>query len=455
MEPQNYILRFRGLSVRDEGKLRKIQGEVDGLNFLNVLDNASLDSDPRDARKGRVTEDIFETLEKTPELFHYKSKGVLLSSTKAEVLERGRVRLNTEDPTIEGIVDGGHNCLAIALFLLDKLDEAKVDCSRIKRWNELRPVWDKYSKAIRDLLKNSDNTYFLVPIEIITTKDEEYDSFVVDILDIAQARNNNAQLTEETKANKAGYYKELRKYLNPEIEKQIEWRTNDGGRIKARDIVAMSMIPLSLIVEELTDPKITINPVDSYSSKGKCIKAFNDIYRDSNVSQKDKDGTRKAVNKKFKSALELTADIPAIYDMLLEEFPEAYNKVSPGFGRISCIRIYDPLKAKENKEKGKYLRRPPKAKYSQKEIKLLVPDGFIVPVLWGLTSLIEDDGERLSWKVPDPLEYLKSVLYNDEFMKVYQGTIRTCGYDPPLVGKNVGSYQLAPAFTRWLQPTDN
>ncbi len=79
MKPKNYILRFRGLSVRDEGKFRKIQGEIDGLNFLNVLDNASLESDPRDAKKGNVTEEIYETLEKTPELFHYKSKGVLLS----------------------------------------------------------------------------------------------------------------------------------------------------------------------------------------------------------------------------------------------------------------------------------------------------------------------------------------------------------------------------------------
>lgn len=455
MKPKNYILRFRGLSVRDEGKLRKIQGEIDGLNFLNVLDNASLESDPRDAKKGNVTEEIYETLEKTPELFHYKSKGVLLSSTKAEILERQRVRLNAEEPEIEGILDGGHNCLAIALFLLDKLEEAKGDCRRIKRWKDLRPVWEKYSKAIRDLLKDGGHTNFLVPIEVITMKDDEYDSFVVDILDIAQARNNNAQLTEETKANKAGYYKELRKYLNPEIEKQIEWRTNDGGTIKARDIVAMSMIPLSLIVEELTNPKITINPVDSYSSKGKCVRVFNQIYTDPNVSQKNKDGTCRAVNKKFKSALELTADIPAIYDMLLEEFPEAYNKVSPGFGRISCVRIYDPSKAKENKGTGKYLRKPPLAKFSQKKLKLLLPDGFIVPVLWGLTSLIEDDGERLSWKVPDPLEYLKSVLNNDEFMKVYQGTIRTCDYDPPRVGKNIGSYQLAPAFTRWWKPNDN
>jgi len=449
MNDPNYIVRFRGLSVRDEGKLRKIQGEVDALNFLNILDNASLESDPRDAKKGNVTDDICETLENTPELFHYKSKGVLLSSTTAQILERQRVRLSAEDPEIEGILDGGHNSLAIALYLLGKLEEARPDYSRVRRWKELKDVWSKHSAKIRDLLREGLAGNFLVPIEIITTKDGEYDSFVVDILDIAQARNNNAQLTEETKAHKAGHYAELKDYLPRHIRDQVEWRTNDGGRIKARDIVAMSMIPLSLVVKDLTREEVAINPVDSYSSKGKCVRIFNDIYINENVSEAKPNGMRCAVNKKFKSALKLTADIPDIYDMLLEVFPEAYNKVSPGYGRIRAVGVYDPQKARESKEKGKYLRRHPLTKFSQKKLPCQSPDGFIVPVLWGLTSLIEDDGETLSWRVPDPLNFLKSVLDNDEFMKVYQGTIRTCDYDPTRVGKNSGSYQLAPAFTRF------
>lgn len=450
MKSQNYIVRFKGLSVRDdkEGNLKKIQGEIDAVNFVNVLDNANLESDPRDAKKGNVTDDICETLEKTPELFHYKSKGVLLSSMKTELLERNRVRLNSSDPEIEGILDGGHNSLAIALFFLSKLEEAKSDYNRIKRWKDLEDVWCKYSDKIKDLLKNDDGCNFLVPIEIITTKDGvECDNFVVDILDIAQARNNNAQLTEETKAHKAGYYKELKECLNSEIRDQIEWRTNDGGRIKARDIVAMSMIPLSLIVERITEVKI--NPVDIYSSKGKCVKVFNEIYKHKNVSKKNKDGTLKAVNKKFLSALKLTADIPEIYDMLLKEFPYAYNDVSPGYGRIRTVRVYDPQKAKSKKEKGKYLKKRPQTKFRRKRIDYESPDGFIVPLLWGLTSLIEDDGEKLVWKVPDPLKFLKKVIYNDEFMTVYQGNIKAYDYDPPRVGKNNGSYQIARAFTKF------
>lgn len=355
MKPENYILRFRGLSDRGEGNLRKIQGEIDALNFLNVLDKASLKPDPRDAKKGRVTEDICDTLEHTPELFHYKSKGVLLASKKAEVLERQRVRINAEDPDIEGILDGGHNCLAIALFLLDKLEEAKGDSSRIssriKRWKDLQEFWSKYTAAIRDLLKDVVHNNFLVPIEVITTKDDEYDAFFADILDIAQARNNNALLPEETKANKAGYYEELKKYLDRKVRDDVEWRTNEGGRIKARDIVAMSMIPLSVVVKELTAGKVTINPVDSYSSKGKCVRVFNDIYKNDKVSEKQENGTRRAVNTKFTSALKLTADIPAIYDMLFEEFENAYSKVSSGLGRMNCVRIFNP-QGKRRKEKG-------------------------------------------------------------------------------------------------------
>jgi len=450
MKSQNYIVRFRGLSVRDEddGDLMKIQGEIDAVNFVNVLDNANLESDPRDAKKGNVTYDICETLEKTPDLFHYKSKGILLSSMKAELLERNRVRLNISDPEIEGILDGGHNSLAIALFFLSKLEEAKSDYNRIKRWKDLEDVWCKYSDKIKDLLKNDDGCNFLVPVEIITTKDGvECDNFVVDILDIAQARNNNAQLTEETKAHKAGYYKELKECLDSEIRGQIEWRTNDGGRIKARDIVAMSMIPLSLIVERITE--IKINPVDIYSSKGKCVKVFNEIYKHKNVSKKNKDGTLKVVNKKFLSALKLTADIPEIYDMLLKEFPYAYNVVSPGYGRIRTVRVYDPQKAKNKKEKGKYLKKRPQTKFRRKKIDYESPDGFIVPLLWGLTSLIKDYGEKLVWKVPDPLNFLKKVIYNDEFMTVYQGNIKAYDYDPPRVGKNNGSYQIARAFTKF------
>ena len=448
MEKKSVVVKFTNLSVRDDGKLRKIQGEMDASNFVKILDYARLDANPRDAKKGSLTEDIYETLEKTPELFQYKSKGILLSSKCVDLLERQRVRINIEDPEIEGILDGGHNSLAIALFLLDKLEESKNVTKTIKRWKDLEKIWGNYADIIKDALKEED-VQFLVPIEIITTKDgQEYGGFVVDILDIAQARNNNAQLTEETKANKAGYYEDFKKFLPEELKDQFEWKTNDGGRIKVRDLVALAMIPLSIVSEKLANE--IINPVDIYSSKGKCVETFNQIFEDGNVSKETPEGIRKAYNKKFLSALKLTADIPAIYDMLFDQVPDAYNIVSPGYGRITAVKVYDPAKAKENKKEGKYLRKPPKSKFFQTKLKcgFESPDGFIVPLLWGLTSLIGDNGEELFWKVPDPLEFLKLSL--SEVMKLYVGTMKSFDFDPPRVGKNGGSYELASFVCRHL-----
>ena len=44
---------------------------------------------------------------------------------------------------------------------------------------------------------------------------------------------------------------------------------------------------------------------------------------------------------------------------------------------------------------------------------------------------------------------IKKVIYNDMFMTVYQGNIKAYDYDPPRVGKNNGSYQIARAFTKF------
>ncbi len=447
MEKNSFIVKFVDVSVRDDGKLRKIQGEMDASNFVKILDNAQLDANPRDSKKGNLTEDICETLEKSPDLFHYKSKGILLSSMHTDILERDRIRINIEDPEIEGILDGGHNSLAIALFLLEKLDESKNIVKNIKRWKDLKEIWFQYTDPIKELLKD-DNNHFLVPVEIITTKDgQEYGSFLSDILDIARARNNNAQLTEETKANKAGHYEDLKKFLPDNLKEQFEWRAYDGGRIKARDLVALTMIPLSLISEKLANE--TINPVDIYSSKGKCVQTFNQIFEHDNISKPSENGIRKAYNEKFKSALKLTADIPAIYDMLFEAVPDAYNELSAAYGRITPVKVYDPSKAKENKKEiKKYLKNPPRSKFFQNELKYESPDGFIVPILWGLTSLIDDDGKKLFWKVQNPLEFLKSAL--PEIMKLYVGTIKSFDYDPPRVGKNSGSYEIAAFVCRHL-----
>jgi hypothetical protein len=78
------------------------------------------------------------------------------------------------------------------------------------------------------------NLEFLTPVEVIYPQEgaDGRDAFQDAVLDVARARNNNAELTEETKANKAGFYDAIRASIDPKLASQIEWKTNDGGRLE-------------------------------------------------------------------------------------------------------------------------------------------------------------------------------------------------------------------------------
>ena len=52
--------------------------------------------------------------------FPFKTKGILLASSRYENLDRDRVRIHFDSRNIEGILDGGHNTLAIGLLILKR-----------------------------------------------------------------------------------------------------------------------------------------------------------------------------------------------------------------------------------------------------------------------------------------------------------------------------------------------
>ena len=60
-----------------------------------------------------------------------------------------------------------------------------------------------------------------------------------------------------------------------------------------------------------------------------------------------------------KAALTLMKDLPKLFDLIYQIFPDAYTSASPGFGRIGCVKTLDPVKWKNNKQS--YLRTPAKS----------------------------------------------------------------------------------------------
>lgn len=437
MQNQRVVIRFDECCSRDKYGMRRIEGTATVDSMVRLLDVADLQANPREAKVGEITEEIQESLEKTPQWFHFKSKGILIAAGACVARERNRFELSFNDGDIEGILDGGHNLLAIALHILSvALGENATKALRgLKRWEQLPDVWKSYRDKVEDV-KPSLN--FLTPVEIIFPQDgaEGRDEFQDAVLDVARARNNNAQLTEETKANKAGYYDAIRDAIDKNLVDQIEWKSNDGGRIKVRDLVALCWIPLHKIEEDLRG-KSDINPVSIYRNKGACVSAFNELMESDQVSQKAKGDIRELVHTGVKSAVSLLKDIPALFDLIYTLFPESYNRASSGFGRISSVRIYEPNKA--GSKDPKYLSEPPHTKFYRSECKYDFPDGFVMPLVWALGELMEYRDGKVLWKV-SPEHFIKKYL--DETMKVYYGMIQMANYDPQKVGKTLASYHL-------------
>jgi len=434
---QKVIVRFDEVCARDKYGLRRIEGTATVASMIRLIDIADLEANPREAKVGDVTDEIEESLEETPQLFHFKSKGLLLAAGKCNPLERKRFELAFNDADIEGILDGGHNLLAIALHILRRaLGEEGTKLLRgIKRWEMIPDVWRDNRDKISELKGKLD---FLTPIEVIYPQEGAAgrDDFEDAVLDVARARNNNAQLTEETKANKAGFYDAIRESIDPKLVGEIEWKTNDGGRIKVRDLAALSWIPLSKIDEEIPG-KDEFIPVAMYRNKGACVSAYNTLMGSDEISEKAKGDIRQLKHKGVKSAIALLRDIPELFDLIYSEFPEAYNHASPGFGRVTSVRIWEPGKATSGDPK--YLARPAYTRFYRNECKYDFPDGFIMPIVWALGELMEYKDGKVSWKT-DPSRFIRKNL--PKTLDVFYGMIQMANYDPQKVGKTGACYYL-------------
>lgn len=440
---QSLIMELSTPFVCEKPVVDTVVGTLDAKNFAKLVDAADLKANPRDCRVGNITNDIIASLQKTPALFEHKTKGLLLACKTCTPLERNRFRLDFSDPDLEGVLDGGHNLLATAIHILtvatENLDGA---VPKIKNWEDLSSAWNDHREDIEGVL---DGFNFQMPIEIKHAKDsdEGEDQFDSSILDISQARNNNKELAQEAKSNKAGHYEYLREALDPDISDEVEWKTNSGGRIKVRDIVALAIIPLSKARAVDDIPDVKISPTMIYSSKGQCLKTFEALMQNDAIAERD-GPVRRLHHPEIKSALDLMGDLPRLFDYIYGHFPHAYNKASPGFGRINSVRTYIPTN-KKSFDKKKHTRTRPKSRFYQTPVDFDYPDGFIIPIVWSLSELIGSDGTTMHWKT-DPKPFLESVF--PKLMSVYHDLIKLASYDPQKVGKSAASYSLLSELVR-------
>ena len=97
-ETSSVIIKFDFSTEQTVGEITKIVGLAQAKYLIPIIDYLNLEANPRSSKTGSVTDAIQESIENSPSLFPFKTKGILLASSQYERLERNRVRISPKNP---------------------------------------------------------------------------------------------------------------------------------------------------------------------------------------------------------------------------------------------------------------------------------------------------------------------------------------------------------------------
>lgn len=445
-DPTVVTIKFEQLAKQTADGITRISGFVRARHFIAIIDSLDLEANPRAARVGRVTNAIIESIQTTPREFPFKTKGILLGATQFEELDRGRVRATFVERDKEGILDGGHNTMAIGMHVLRIAGVPEARVRKTKDWASFRDLWDAQANAVKKFRgelaafgqqepSDDDELSFLIPVELIVPSDLDdvvvVNDFQSSILEICAARNNNAELAVAGKSNQAGFFEDLKTLIPAQITDRIEWKVGEGGAVKVSDLIALTWMPLGLLEPMPTDPGVrpVVPPIPQnlYRNKGECLTKFDDLMRLDAVT-KDNNGKFELHNQRVYSALKVAAKMPEVFDLVEELFPDAYNKADGKYGRISAVK---KMNASATQKVTNFEGRP---------INVASPDGFLYPVVYGVRELmIQTADGKIEWRV-DPLQFVRDNI--EEIAEAYKAVVSALDWDPVRVGKAPLAYQV-------------
>lgn len=435
-------LKFDEAVVQNIGSAQRIFGLVRIKQLVNLVQAIDLDSNPRNSRAGSITSDIMESLERYPEIFPLMSKGILLSAVNFRKAERDRYQLRFDDTSIEGVIDGGHNLLALGLYVLgEALSEATVNAKLGSRiiFSEFKEIFKQYFTEVESFLMDPKNSVMLdrlVPVELLlpaSDSDADLLAFRDSLPLIQQARNNNAQLKNQTLADHAGIFEELKKVIDPKLRELIEWKTNDGGVVDVRDLIALTWIVLPELDFDAKDKAgKRVAPPSApqlYSGKATVLNRYVDFMESVDVGRIPAGGKYELTNPLVAAALELTTKLPSLFEQVSEKAEEMFN-YSGSKTKFAALTVVE----------GANRKGVATHKFSRTAAPLAVPEGFVWPVVAGFRALIERDSEGvLSWGV-DPVLFFHD--HWEELAEAFFSILESGQFDPQKVGKAKLSYEL-------------
>lgn len=342
----------------------------------DVPEGIPMATNPRDQKlTSGVAQAIKDSLESNDGYFHLKNRGIVLSAKSCTYNNKTReVTINFTDETTHGNIDGGHTY--------------KIVCDH-----------------------RNDNLEQYVQFEVMTG--------VEDIIEkLAEARNTSVQVDEKSMAELQQKFDPIKEGLEgmpffgriafKQNQQAFDDETNKKLRmIDAREVVAI----INMFNIEKFDA--LNHPIKAYSSKANML----DLYLE------DPEFYRKYVN--------IMPDIFELYDIVEQEFAEAYNKSGGKYGRKKYSGYKD----------GNVIG---KSKFGLHDIIYKIPDGLMYPAVAAFRGLVvyNNETEKYEWKNGiDPIKIWDKckVTLTSQIMS-YANEI---GDNPNTVGKSANIWNLA------------
>lgn len=376
------ILTFKVQSFRKipNPYLKSDEGEKSAEMYVAICDVKDLpddfpmDTNPREQKMTtNVAKKIKESLLNTSELnFFLLNRGILLSAKDVSYSNySNEMTISFEDSEVHGNVDGGHTYKTILQFR-DQLDKGQ-----------------QYVK-----------------IEILTGIEGIFQS-------LAAARNTSVQVQDKSIAELEDRFDIIKNTLvNENYISRVFFKENDAGDIDVADLLAiLNMFNISRY------NGMTSFPINSYSSKKKCI----DLY----ISDHKEYG--ESAENPYVKMISIMPDIFRLYDAIEVGMNRFYRQKNPG-GRYGATKGVQVPKA------GQEIR----SKFLSNEMEAASPNGFIYPILGAFRALVEEKDGKYCWK-KNPFAVLEKV--GAELVESTVSMSRSLGNNPQSVGKEANIWK--------------
>ncbi len=421
------------------GGIRRIVGVTRVRDLVSLISAATLDSNPRKPKRNDITDSICGELRNRDFLFTYKTRGLLVGSANVIQKSNNHFQVDLVDQQIEGILDGGHNTLAIGLTILEAATGRPSEVAKISDWKEFKNYWSANKGAVDYWTAEIGTDSFkdmLIGLEFILPSDvndlNSVELFKRSIIDICSARNTSTPLKTSTMLGKLGLLEPLKERIGEPYLSRIQWEQNGQGSVKSDDLISMTLVPFKAMLKyhqvlNKAGRPMTVKAANSlYAGRTAGVKNYGDLMQSDTLTKRTSDYKRVIYGSEIESVFDLAATLPEIYDEIYSLFPASFDANSEK-SLMSLQSIID-----WNHRHRLHLRLP----YSGAPVDKVFPEALIQPILRGLELLIGFDSfERKLFWMKEPISFLNDHM-SDLVQPIPRAFISTYNCAPDQFGKD-------------------